>query len=337
MTDTILEVDDLTVKYATEDGTIEAVSNASFKINEGEFFGLVGESGSGKSTIAAALLDTLDVNGAVSGGTIRYKGDEIQNLSEAKFNDLVRWDEIAMIPQGAMDSLDPLLQVSEQAVNIAKIHTDLKKDEVIDRLSHLFETVGLQESRIYDYPFQFSGGMQQRAVIALALLLEPSLIVADEPTTALDVIMQDQFFKYLNKIKEETGTSLMLITHDISLVFENCSRMAIMHSGQLCETGPVTDISDSPHHPYSILLQQAIPDYRTPNREMEIIEGAPPTMGGETDYCAFVDRCPWAVEECDKHAPPLEQADDTKDTHKIACFRKNDGLRDREREEVRSD
>ena len=322
----LLEVDDLTVQYRTDGGMLTAVSDASFTIESGEYFGLVGESGCGKSTLTKALLKGLDNNGHIESGTIRYRGEEIQDLPEEEINRRIRWKEISWIPQSSMNSLDPLQRVSEQALELAEVHTDLSGGEAEERFRELFEVVGLPEERIDDYPHQFSGGMQQRAIIALALFLDPSLIVADEPTTALDVIMQDQVFKYLDRIKETTDTSVLLITHDISVVFESCDKLAIMHGGQVAETGPITDIYDEPHHPYSILLQEAFPDVRYPDRELGIIEGQPPQAMGDVDYCTFADRCPWVVDECREHAPPLEPVTDGDEGHLAACFRKDEVL-----------
>lgn len=326
MSEPLLELEDATIQYETRAGMVTAVSDASFQIDEGEYFGLVGESGCGKSTIAKAILGGLDENGQITSGKIKFNGEEIQDYTEEELNEHIRWSEISYIPQGSMNSLDPLQRVDEQAWEIARTHTTMSKEEALDRFRELFEVVGLQESRINDYPHQFSGGMQQRAIIALALFLDPGLIIADEPTTALDVIMQDQIFKYLDKIKEETETSMMLITHDISLVFESCERMAIMHSGQVAETGNTVQLYDEPHHPYSILLQEAFPDVRYPDRELGIIEGYPPQTIGEVDFCTFVDRCPWAIDECGQHAPPLEHAEGTTEDHLVSCFRQEEVL-----------
>mgnify|MGYP000459967927 CR=1 FL=1 len=326
MTDPLLEVEDLTVKYRTEDGMLTAVSDASFTIESGEYFGLVGESGCGKSTLTKSLLKGLDSNGRITSGSVRYKGEDLAALSEEAINERIRWKEVSWIPQSSMNSLDPLQRVSEQALELAAVHTDLTRQEAMDQFRELFEIVGLPRDRVTDYPHQFSGGMQQRAVIALALFLDPDLIIADEPTTALDVIMQDQVFKYLDRIKETTDTSVLLITHDISVVFESCDKIAIMHGGQVAETGPVTDLFDEPRHPYSILLQEAFPDVRYPNRDLGVIEGRPPESMGEVDYCTFVDRCPWAVEECSAHAPPLEPVGDPGDGHDVACFRADEVL-----------
>jgi oligopeptide/dipeptide ABC transporter ATP-binding protein len=327
MAEPLIEVEDLTVEYRADEGSVTAVSDASFSIEPGEYFGLVGESGCGKSTIAEALMLALDDNGSVTSGRVRYRGKEIQDYTQAEMNEEIRWAEISLIPQSSMNSLDPLQRIVDQAVEIARTHTEMPRDAVVDRLGTLFDVMGLPESRVTDYPHQFSGGMQQRAIIALSLLLEPSLIIADEPTTALDVIMQDQIFKHLKDIEVRTDTSLLLITHDISLVFESCDRMAVMHAGQVAEVGPVTDIYDRPRHPYSIQLQQAFPDIRHPNRKLSVIEGAPPQNRGQVDYCTFCDRCPWAIDECRSGAPALEAPEGSEtedDDHVVACIRRDE-------------
>ncbi len=326
MSEPLLEVEDLTIRYATEEGAVTAVSDASFSIREGEYFGLVGESGCGKSTLVKAVLRGLDDNGSIVSGTIRYRGEEIQAYPEQRINREIRWKEISWIPQSSMNSLDPLRRISTQAVELANVHSDLTQEEALSKFADMFEVVGLPEERITDYPSQFSGGMKQRAIIALALFLEPDLVIADEPTTALDVIMQDQVFKYLDEVKERTDTSVLLITHDISVVFESCDRLAIMHGGQIAETGTTADIYDTPHHPYSILLQGAFPDVRHPRRELVTIEGRPPKVLGDVDYCTFVDRCPWAVDECTQQAPPLERVGDGSDGHRAACVRRDEVL-----------
>lgn len=325
MSEPLLEVEDLTIQYRTANGVLTAVSDASFTIDSSEYFGLVGESGCGKSTIAKAILGGLDDNGQITSGTIRYKGKEIQDYGEEAFNRELRWKEVSWISQGSMNSLDPLQRISEQATMIAKVHTSFDRKEAVERLKEMFEIVGLPPERATDYPHQFSGGMQQRAVIALSLFLRPSLLIADEPTTALDVIMQDQVFKYLNEIKQDGDIGMLLITHDISLVFESCDRMAVMHAGQITEVGTVESIYEEPHHPYTILLKEAFPDIRYPNRELGIIEGNPPQNMGEVDCCTFVDRCPWAVEECEKHPPDLEPVGGD-DTHPVSCFRRHEVL-----------
>lgn len=322
MSQPLLEVDDLTIQYDTDQGPLTAVSNASFSVEEGEFFGLAGESGSGKSTLAKAVMHGLDDNGRITSGTIRYRGTDITTYSEREMNRELRWKEISWMPQGSMNSLDPLQRVSDQAVEIAKHHTDLSREAALEKFEEMFEIVGIPESRIHDHPHQFSGGMQQRTIIALALFLEPSLLIADEPTTALDVIMQDQIFRYLVDIRDAMDTSMLMITHDISLIFESCDDMAIMHGGQIMENGSVTDVYDRPHHPYTMLFQNAFPDIRYPDQELEIIEGHPPVQYGDVDICTFADRCPWATAECRESEPPHE-AVNGEGNHTAACFHKD--------------
>ena len=332
MADPLLEVEELTVQYRTRSGNVTAVSDASFTIDHGEYFGVVGESGCGKSTIANAIIGGLDRNGVIESGRILLNGREIQHLSERELNERVRWKEISWIPQGSMSSLDPIERISDQVAKIARTHTDLTRAQAVDRLRELFTVVGLDPERVTDYPIQFSGGMQQRALIAFSLILEPSLIIADEPTTALDVIMQDQVFTYLDKITAELDTSVMLITHDISLVFESCDQMAVMHGGQVAEIGPVVDLYDSPRHPYSILLQRAFPHIHRTGEKLDVIEGSPPLNLGQVNSCTFVDRCPWAREECRQSQPRLEPLAAGSSRQKVACFRREEvsGLAQRE-------
>lgn len=319
----LLEVENLDITYRTENNDVRAVTDASFQIDAGEYYGLVGESGSGKSTIAKALVGGLDENAEIVSGTIRFRGQEINEFSDAEFNEHVRWNEISFIPQASMDSLDPIMRVSDQAVELARTHTEWDDKKTISRLAELFDVVGLPESRIEDYPHEFSGGMEQRALIALALLLDPSLVVADEPTTALDVIMQDQILQYLEEIKTEKDLSMLLITHDISVVFETCDSLSILHGGQVAESGSATALFDSPSHPYTHLLQQAFPDIRSPDRELQTIGGEPPQLRENVNYCTFADRCPWSKPECRAESPPLEIVEGTTD-HRSSCIRRQE-------------
>ncbi|WP_251330949.1 ABC transporter ATP-binding protein [Haloplanus pelagicus] len=317
----LLDVRDLTIEYETDRGTITAVSDVSFTVDEAEYFGLAGESGSGKSTIIKAIMGGLDSNGQVASGEIYYKEHPVHDMSERELNEHIRWNEISWIPQSSMNSLDPLKRVSDQAIDIASRNSDLSEDEALERFKEMFELVGIQESRIHDYPHQFSGGMQQRAIIALALFLDPELIIADEPTTALDVLMQDQIFQYLTSLRDQSETSAIVVTHDISIIFESCDSMALMHAGQMAEIGTVEEVHGNPRHPYALLFQNAFPDIRYPKQDLEIIDGHPPEMLGETDFCSFVDRCPWATEECRNEAPPETVVEeDDQQSHRIHCF-----------------
>jgi len=319
----LLEVENLYITYQTDENNVRAVTDASFTIDPGEYYGLVGESGSGKSTIAKALVGGLDENAEIVSGTIRFQGREIDDFSEAEFNEHVRWNEISFIPQASMDSLDPIMRITDQALELAETHTDWDDETTLNRLKELFDVVGLPETRIHDYPHEFSGGMEQRALIALALLLNPSLIVADEPTTALDVIMQDQILQYLEEIRAEHDLSMLLITHDISVVFETCDSLSILHGGQVAESGSATALFDRPNHPYTHLLQQAFPDIRTPKQELQTIGGEPPQLRENVDHCTFADRCPWSQPECRAESPPLELVDGTTDHHS-SCIRRQE-------------
>ncbi len=323
MSEPLLELEDVSIRYETDAGEVAAVTNASFSMDEGEYHGLVGESGCGKSTIAKAILGVLDRNGEIKSGKIRYRGEEIQDYGDEEYNEHIRWKNVAMIPQASMNSLDPVMRISNQALDLAGEHTDWDDDRAIDRLEELFEIFGLPTERIHDYPHEFSGGMQQRVVNALALFLEPDLIIADEPTTALDVIMQDQIMAHLEEIKKELDISMLMITHDISLVFEECDTMTVMHGGQVAETGTVRDLFYRPHHPYSILLQQTFPDIRDPDRELVTIEGDPPAFWGEVRECTFAERCPWAIAECTSGDPPLEPTEGD-ESHLNSCIRSDE-------------
>jgi oligopeptide/dipeptide ABC transporter ATP-binding protein len=336
MSEPLLEVDNLTVTYGSGDDLVTAVSEASLTVDENEYLGLVGESGSGKSTLAEAVLGALDDSGRIESGKIRYRGQEIQDISRKELNSEIRWKEVAWIPQASMNSLDPLKRISGQAVELASVHTDLSPRAAKEKLADAFGVVGLPRSRIDDYPHQFSGGMNQRAIIALSIFLEPSLIVADEPTTALDVIMQDQIFRYLEELKEQE-TAILLITHDISLVFEFCDRMALMHAAQIAETGPCNEIYHDPRHPYSILLQEAFPDFHQTNKELAVIDGYPPQLGANTDFCSFAERCPWAAEDCRTDQPTVEAVSGGSAAHTVACTRSDAVQHDRQSAEVEED
>ncbi len=320
MNEPLLELEDVTIEYTTSDGTITAASSVSFTLEEQEYFGLVGESGCGKTTVMKSILGGLDDNGHVSSGRIIYKGKEINNLSEDKLNEEIRWTEIAYIPQGAMNSLDPLQKMSEKALEIAHNHSDMSKKQALDKFKEMFSTVGLPEERIHDYPHQFSGGMKQRVIIALALFLEPDLIMADEPTTALDVIMQDQVFSYLDDISKNIGSSMVLITHDMGVVFESCEKVGVMHAGQLSEVGSPAELYNNPSHPYTILLKRSFPELDNLDKKLLTVDGNPPQLTNEANFCTFVDRCPWAKKECHETTPKLEPVENG--SHRAACLRK---------------
>ncbi len=303
MSETVLDVENLEVYYETEDGPAQAVDGVSFAVEEGETLGIVGESGCGKTTLAKAIIGILPHNGYVNGGAIRFRGDDLTGMDE-KRRRRHKWEEISMIPQSAMNGLDPVYTIREQITETIQVHrpgTDrLECDRIVDEM---FDLVGLDPDRADEYPHQFSGGMRQRAMIAMALALDPSLILADEPTTALDVIMQDQILKRIEGMQDELESSMLVITHDVSVVAETCDRVVVMYAGQIAEEGPVEEIFGNPYHPYTIGLKRAFPDIRKSDQDLMSIAGHPPNLVDPPSGCRFAERCPMATAECTSEYP----------------------------------
>ena len=299
-----LEVEDLEVYYETEDGPAQAVDGVSFTLEEGENLGIVGESGCGKTTLAKSIIGILPDAGYVNDGSIRFKGEDLTTLSEPERRRL-KWEEISMIAQSAMNSLDPVYTIREQIVEAIETHRPgTGRVESTEIVTEMFELVGLDPERADDYPHQFSGGMRQRAMIAMALALEPSLILADEPTTALDVIMQDQILKRIGTIQDEVNSSMLVITHDVSVVAETCDRVIVMYAGKIAEEGPVEEIFGQPYHPYTIGLKRAFPNIRESSQDLLSIAGYPPELVDPPKGCRFAERCPMATDECREVEPP---------------------------------
>jgi peptide/nickel transport system ATP-binding protein len=328
----LLEVDGVSIEYKTrESGQLRAVDELSFTIHADEIFGLIGESGCGKSTVAKSVLGLLPRNGEVIDGEIRLRGVDLTELSKQELN-RVRWQHISMISQGAMNALNPVHRISSQLVEAIQNHDDVSKGEARERSSKLFELVGLDPDRMDDYPHQFSGGMRQRAYIAMSLVHEPSLIIADEPTTALDVIVQDQILKRIKELQNELELSILLITHDISVVAETCDRMGVMYGGKLMEYGNLRSIFSTPFNPYTLGLKNAFPSLTGDQQNLISIPGSPPDLAELPSGCRFIARCPFATEDCQSAHPPLEQV---KDDHYSACYRHDDVERMRERADRR--
>jgi len=318
----LLDVDDLRTEYRVEEddepAALTAVDGVSFGIEAGESFGLVGESGCGKSTIAKSIMRILPNNGSIAGGEIRFKGENLADLSGEAMR-RTRWEEIALVSQSAMNALDPVYTVGTQIREAMTEHdSPLSRAEMDDRIADLFEMVGIDPDRMEDYPHQFSGGMKQRAMIAMALVLDPDLIIADEPTTALDVISQDTILYHLEKLQEETGAAMLLITHDMSVVAEVCDRTGVMYAGEMVERGPTDGVFDAPYHPYALGLKNAFPSVRGGQDELISIPGSPPRLVGLDEGCRFAERCPFATDECRAVTPPLERRDED---HDAACIR----------------
>ncbi|WP_256686279.1 dipeptide ABC transporter ATP-binding protein [Halococcus qingdaonensis] len=301
---TLLDITDLTVTYSADDETIHAVNGISFSIDEGVNYGLAGESGSGKSTAAEAILGLLADNGTVESGTIEFKGTELTALSTEQRRDVL-WEEIAYIPQSAMDSLDPVMTTGAQIRQAIQKHRNVSSAKARDRVRELFERVGLDPNRIDDYPHEFSGGMRQRVTIAMALALDPELIIADEPTTGLDVIVQDRIVDTILDIQERIDSSLLLITHDIGVIAETCDELSLLYGGKVMEQGSVESVLINPANPYTMGLKNSFPSVDDTDENPVSIPGSPPNLTEDPSSCVFVDRCPFATEECEASHPDV--------------------------------
>jgi peptide/nickel transport system ATP-binding protein len=296
-----LVVEDLTTHYVTEKGPVEAVQNVSFSINEGESIGIAGESACGKSTLGLSLMRTIS-GGRIVSGKISFDGKSVLDLPEEEFNKNYRWKKISMVFQGAMNSLDPVYTIYQQFLDVLKQHSYTKDHDEIVKSS--LQSVGLNEDVLKKYPHELSGGMKQRVVIAMALLLKPKLVVADEPTTALDVLVQSQILNLFKKLKKQ-GVSFMLISHDLSTISEVCEKIGIMYGGKMVEFGISAEILQNPKHPYTQALIQSIPKLQGTEKP-KFLPGSPPTLVNPEPQCRFIDRCPQAMEKCKKEPPVLK-------------------------------
>ncbi|ELZ61853.1 MULTISPECIES: ABC transporter ATP-binding protein [unclassified Haloferax] len=312
----LLDITDLTVTYSTDSGTVHAVNDVSFSIDEGVNYGLAGESGSGKSTLAEAVLGLLPSNGSVESGSIEFQGRDLTGLSERERRDVL-WEDIAYIPQSAMDSLDPVMSTGAQIRQAIQTHRNVTDDKARSRVRELFEIVGLDPDRIDDYPHEFSGGMRQRVTIAMALALEPDLIIADEPTTGLDVIVQDKIIDKILEIQDRMDSSLLLITHEIGVIAETCDELSILYGGKAMEQGSVDNVLVNPTNPYTMGLKNSFPEIEEGDQDPVSIPGSPPNLSEEPSACVFKDRCPFATEECEASHPDL--VDLPNRNHRSAC------------------
>ncbi|GAB3019751.1 ABC transporter ATP-binding protein [Natronobiforma cellulositropha] len=319
--DHMLEVDDLRTFYHTEAGDLHAVDGVSLTLDRQETLGLVGESGCGKTTMAKSIMRLLPRNGEVVSGSIRLNGVEVTELSEKQLREEIRWTEISMIPQTAMNGFDPVKTVGRQIVDVIRRHeTETPKAEAWERAKELFENLGLEGSRVHDYPHQFSGGMAQRAMIAMALALSPSIILADEPTTALDVMIQDRILRQIKDLQREFDTAMIMITHDMSVVSENCDYIAVMYGGRVVEFADAETVIKNPRHPYTLGMRNAFPDISEDDQDLVSIPGSPPEVIDPEEGCRFAPRCPFAEEECWEVTPEPEQFPDG-DQHVVECHR----------------
>ena len=312
----VLQVKDLTMHYQTRQGTVKAVDGISFELARGEVLGLVGESGCGKTSIAVTLMKLLPDNALIIKGQVLLDGQDLMTMDDTTLRKY-RWRRISMIFQAAMNSLDPVHRVGDQIIEAIEAHdmitTMAEARETVDRL---FRLVGLDPGLTDRYPHEFSGGMRQRAVIAMALACQPDVIVADEPTTALDVIVQDRILRQIKEIQTDLNMSMIYITHDIAVVAEVTDRIGVMYAGKLVELGSTADVFERPIHPYTKALLSVFPSIRGEKRPLATLGGEPPNLVDPPTGCRFHPRCPYATAICQQEEPPVV----VRDGHWAACW-----------------
>jgi peptide/nickel transport system ATP-binding protein len=313
----LLSVEGLTMHYTTRKGDVSAVDDVSFTVYEGESIGLVGESGCGKTSVALSLLRLLPDNAEYKSGHIWLGDTDILALSEDEMRKF-RWNRISMVFQAAMNALNPVYKVSDQIIEAMELHWDVASDEEArERVAYLFKLVGLDPNFMDRYPHEFSGGMRQRAIIAMALVCNPDLIIADEPTTALDVIVQDRILKELRNIQDTLGMSMIYISHDVAVIAEVSDRIGVMYAGRMAEMADGADIFERPLHPYTYALMQAFPSIKGAKHDLVTIPGEPPDLLNPPPGCRFHPRCPNATEICRQEQPAFE---DVGKGHTVACW-----------------
>jgi len=301
---TLLHIDHLKAGYATKAGFVRAVDDVSFSLRRGEFLGIAGESGCGKSTLAYAIMRLLRDNAAIESGRIVFDGTDIAGLDERAMNEY-RWTKMAMVFQSAMNALNPVLSIEEQLVDAVLAHRDVSKKEARGTAAEMLELVDINADRLSSFPHQLSGGMRQRIMIAMALLLRPDLLIMDEPTTALDVVVQRSILQKIQELRTKLGFSVIFITHDLSLLVEISDSLAIMYAGKICEYGPSRELYAAPEHPYTKGLMSSFPTLTGPITRMGGIEGQAPGLINPPPGCRFTPRCSSAIPLCSKREPAL--------------------------------
>ena len=318
-TEKMLDIKDLSVIYKTDLETVYAVNDVTLSLEKGATLGLVGETGAGKTTLALTLMRLLpERTGKITSGSITFEGESIVDLPEAHMRK-IRGDKIAMIFQDPMTSLNPVLTVGEQIMEVIENHnTSLSRQEARKWAENMLERVGIPAERFGEYPHQFSGGMKQRVVIAIALACNPRLLIADEPTTALDVTIQAQVLEMIYKLKSENNTSMILITHDLGVVAQNCDYVAIIYAGEVVEYGTLREIYKDTKHPYTEGLFGSIPSLTSDVKRLQAIDGMMPDPTKLPEGCVFCERCKYAVPECSKNHPGMVTVGGT---HQVRCIR----------------
>ena len=317
----LLEVKDLATHFFTQDGVVKAVDGISYNLAEGEVLGVVGESGCGKSVHALSIMRLVaNPPGRTVGGEILFEGENLLNMDDSEMRH-IRGNRIAMVFQEPMTSLNPVLTIGRQLTETLELHQNMARQEARSRAAELLQTVGIPdaESRLSDYPHQFSGGMRQRVMIAMALSCNPRLIIADEPTTALDVTIQAQILELMRDLAEEFGTAMVIITHNLGVVARYAHRVVVMYAGKIVETGTAHDIYRNPRHPYTLALLNSVPRLDATERvRLDAIQGLPPDLVDLPQGCSFAPRCKYAYERCTQETPILVETDTN---HTSACWR----------------
>lgn len=313
---TILEVKNLNLGFQSEDTFRQALFDVSFSLEKGKMLSVVGESGCGKSMSAMSILNLIPKTARITSGKVLFNGENLLENSQKEMQHF-RGSKIALIPQDPMTSLNPLYTVGDQLLEILKFHQNIQGEEAEKKAIEAFEAVQIPsaKSRLKNYPHEFSGGMKQRAIIAMALACNAEVLIADEPTTALDVTIQSQIMNLLNDIKTNNGTSILLITHDLALVSENTDDIAVMYAGRIVEQAPSKEFFSNPNHPYSKALLKSLPSNR--GEKLETIQGQPPTLSQVIEGCKFNPRCEFCMDICTQQIPDLKNISQT---HKSACF-----------------
>ncbi len=317
MTDNVLSVNELTMHYTTRAGEVSAVNDVSFSLEKGQSMGLVGESGCGKTSIAVSLLKLLPDNAEIKGGNIFLNGTDVVPLKEEEMRKL-RWSKISMVFQAAMNALNPVYKVGDQIIEAMEEHGIVETNQQArEHVVELFNLVGLEPKMMDQYPHEYSGGMRQRAIIAMALSCSPDIIIADEPTTALDVIVQDSLLREMIVLQEKLNMSMIYISHDIAVIAEVTERIGVMYAGRLAEFGTAEEIFKHPIHPYSFGLMSAFPSIIGPKRELTTLPGEPPDLISPPSGCRFHPRCPYATEICSQEVPEFK---DMGGQHYASCW-----------------
>jgi oligopeptide/dipeptide ABC transporter ATP-binding protein len=304
---TLLEVRNLRMHYRLLSGAVlKAVDGVTFSIKRGDKLGLIGESGCGKTSLAMTLMGLLPENAFISGGRIVYGEEDVLSFSPEQWRQF-RWKKVSMVFQSAMNALDPVYRVGKQLTDVYRLHRKCSAEDALKHVESLFRLTGLPVSRLTCYPHELSGGMKQRVIIAMSLLCNPSLIIADEPTTGLDVIIQDQIMREIVSLIDQLGLSMLLVSHDVSVVTETCNRILVMYGGKVAEYGDILDVFDNPSHPYTMGLLEAFPNIHGPVKGLAALPGSPPNLAQDLVGCRFAPRCPRKEPLCEKKDPPEER------------------------------